>query len=99
MEILADNLILVITYPSHTSHILQVLDLLLFGVLKVYKKSVPKNDQISAKIDHLYRVFHAYELSTCSTTIRSSFERAGFQYYQKDGGNYLKLNRNKNENL
>ena len=42
LEILADNLILVITYPSHTSHIFQVLDLLLFGVLKVYKT------------DHLY---------------------------------------------
>lgn len=44
LGILADNLILVITYTSHTSHILQVHDLLLFGVLKVYKKSVPKND-------------------------------------------------------
>ena len=73
LEILADNLILVITYPSHTSHIFQVLNLLLFGVLKVYKKSIPKNDQNSPKIDHLYRVFHSYELRTCSITIRSSF--------------------------
>lgn len=95
---LAENLILVISYPSHSSHIFQVLDLLLFGVLKKHKKSIPKNDQVSPKIDHLYRVFHAYELSTCSTTIRSSFKKAGFDYYQKDGKNYLKLNRSKIEN-
>lgn len=98
LKILADNLILVISYPSHTSHIFQVLDLLLFGVLKVHKKSIQKNDEISPKIDHLYRIFHAYELSTCSTTIRSSFSRAGFEYYQKNGKNYLRLNRQKIEN-
>ena len=87
LEILTDNLILVITCPSHTSHIFQV-----------YNKSIPKNDQNSPKIDHLYRVFHAYELSTCSTTIGSSFIGAGFEYYQKDERNYLKLKRSQIEN-
>lgn len=38
LQILAQNMILVITYPSHTSHVFQVLDLLLFGVLKIHKK-------------------------------------------------------------
>ena len=91
LEILADNLILVITYASHTSHIFQVLDLLLFIVLKVYKKSIPKNDQNSPKIDHLYRVFHAYELNTCSTTIRSSFMGAKIRILSKRWAQLFKI--------
>ena len=98
LRILAENLIIVITYPPHTSHVFQVLDLLLFGILKKYKKYIPKDDTISPKIDHLKRVFHSYEMSTCSSTIRSSFAKAGFVYYQKDEMNYLHLNRSKIEN-
>ena len=98
LQILAQNMILVISYPSHTSHVFQVLDLLLFGVLKAYKKHIPKNDHIRPKVDHFYRSFKAYELSTCSTTIRSSFSKAGFDYFKKDGKYYLKLNRQKIEN-
>ena len=37
-------------------------------------------------------------MSTCSSTVRSSFERAGFDYYKKGRLNYLKLNRQKIEN-
>lgn len=91
-------MILVITYPSHTSHVFQVLDLLLFGVLKVRKKSIQKNDSISPKIDHLFRIFQAYEQSTCSVTICSSFVKAGFDYFSKVDINYLRLNREKIEN-
>lgn len=91
-------MILVITYPSHTSHVFQVLDLLLFGVLKINKKHIQKNDSLSPKIDHLFRIFQAYEQSTCSTIIRSSFKRAGFDYVNKGGLNYLQLNRTKIEN-
>ncbi|KAK8884192.1 hypothetical protein M9Y10_043298 [Tritrichomonas musculus] len=88
LQILAEHMILVITYPSHTSHVFQVLDLLLFGVLKDRKKSIQKNDSISPKIDHLFRIFQAYEQNTCSVTIRSSFVKAGFDYFSKDGINY-----------
>lgn len=97
LQTLAQHMIIVIAYPSHTSHVFQVLDLLLFGVLKVHKKYLKKNDQIPHKIDHLYRIFQAYEQSTCSTTVRSAFRKAGFEYFEKDGLNYLKLNREKIE--
>lgn len=97
LKILAKNLIIVISYPSHTSNVFQVLDILLFGVLKNHKKYLPKNDNISPKIDHLYRIFHSYELSTCSTTVRSSFVKAGFNYIKKGGSYFLQLNREKIE--
>lgn len=98
LQILAQHLIMVIAYPSHTSNIFQVLDLLLFDVLKIHKKQIRKSDKLSPEIDHLYRIFRAYEMSTCSTTVRSSFERAGFDYYKKGDLNYLKLNKQKIEN-
>lgn len=98
LRIPAENNIIVITYPLHCSHIFQVLDLLLFGVLKIHKKHIPKNDSISPKIDHLLRIFMAYEMSTCSCTVRSSFEKAGFKYFQKNGQNFLKFDRSKIEN-
>lgn len=37
-------------------------------------------------------------MSTCSTTIRCAFEKAGFEYYKKNKLNYLKLNRQIIEN-
>ena len=91
-------MILVISNPSHTSHIFQVLDLLLFGVLKAHKKYIRKTDGISSQIDHLYRIFQVYELNTCSTTVRASFKKIGFDYIKKDGKYFLKLNRNRIEN-
>ena len=96
-KLLANHNILVITYPPHTSHIFQVLDRLLFGVLKTKKRYIPKNSDIPSKNDHLYRVFRAYEMSTCSTTIRSSFQHTGFDYYSVNDVNYIKQNRQRIE--
>ena len=95
---MAENNIIVITYPPHTSHVFQVLDKLLFGVLKKHKKNIPKNDDIQPLIDHMYRIFHAYELSSCSTTIRSSFMKTGFEYFTKNNKLYLKMNKSKIQN-
>lgn len=53
---------------------------------------------MTVNLDHLKKVFHSYEMSTCSSTIRSSFAKAGFVYYQKDEMNYLQLDRSKIEN-
>ena len=44
IKILSENNILVITYPPYTSHIFQVLDKLLFGVLKnIFQKMMIAN--------------------------------------------------------
>jgi hypothetical protein len=82
---LARNEILVPTYTPHTSHLFQVLDVLLFGRLKVFKKYLPKNDNEDREIDHTLRIFRAYKAVTTSMMIRASWEKAGFSYHQRDG--------------
>jgi hypothetical protein len=62
----------VITYPPHTSHLFQVLDLLLFGRLKAAQKYIPRADADPTDTDHLVRIFKAYELVTTSTRVRVS---------------------------
>jgi hypothetical protein len=48
---LARNGVLLLTYPPHTSHIFQVLDVLPFGRLKVLKEYFPKDDHEDREID------------------------------------------------
>ena len=91
---LAKHLILVITYPPHTSAIFQVLDRLIFGILKVRKRQIAKNPDIPPNIDYLLRIFRAYELSTCSLNVRASFRNTGFEYYNVDNVQYIKVNEN-----
>jgi hypothetical protein len=86
---LARNDILVLTYPPHTSHLFQVLDVLLFGQLKVFKKYLPEDNNENREIDHILRIFRAYEGATTSMMIRASWEKAGFSYHQRDGTFYL----------
>jgi hypothetical protein len=76
----AERGVAVITYPPHTSHIFQVLDLLLFGRLKAAQKYIPRADADSTDINHLIRIFKAYELVTTNTTVRTSWKKNGFEY-------------------
>jgi hypothetical protein len=55
----------------------------------VFKKYLPKDDSEDREIDHILRIFHAYEGVTTSMMIRVSWEKAGFSYYQRDGTFYL----------
>lgn len=89
MRQLARLRVLVVSYPPHTSQLFQVLDRLLFGRLKAAKKHLVRNPEESAQLDHVVRVFKAYELATTSTTIRASFQHTGFDYVQRDGVWYL----------
>jgi hypothetical protein len=88
----AEQGVVVVTYPPHTSHIFQVLDVLLFGRLKSAKKYLPRNDGAPSQIDHLVRIFKAYEMVTTSSTIRASWVKAGFEYCKRDGAFYLLVN-------
>jgi hypothetical protein len=92
MRELARLRVLVVTYPPHTSQMFQVLDRLLFGRLKLAKKHLVRDLEESAQLDHVIRVFKAYELATTSMTIRASFQHTGFDYEQRDGIWYLILN-------
>jgi hypothetical protein len=86
---LARNGILILTHLPHTSHLFQVIDVLLFGLLKVFKEYLPKDDNEDREIDHILRIFGACEGATTSMMIPASWEKAGFSYHQRDGTFYL----------
>jgi hypothetical protein len=87
--------IIVITYPAHVSHLFQVLDVLLFGILKRAKKCQRRNDMIRKEVDHALWLFQADEQVTVSTTTRASWNEPGFEYERHDNGTYLSLNEGK----
>jgi hypothetical protein len=68
--------VLGLSYPPHTANLFQVLNLLLFRRLKSAKKYLPRNDRAPASIDHIMRIFKAYETVTTSTMGRSCWEDA-----------------------
>jgi hypothetical protein len=57
--------------------------------LNAFKKYLPKDDNEDRKIDHILRIFHAYEGVTTSMMIRASWEKPGLSYHQRDGTFYL----------
>jgi hypothetical protein len=70
-EKLARHGVLVLTYPLHTSHIFQVLDVLLFGLVKRSKAYQIRDDALPIHVDHILRLFRAYEAAMASATIRA----------------------------
>lgn len=89
MKELAFHEILLITYPPHTSHIFQVIDLLLFGRLKAIKKQFLRDLTLGRDLDHAMRIFRAYEQATTNLIVRSSWEKAVFGFERRDGTVYL----------
>jgi hypothetical protein len=81
---LAEHGIMLIRYPAHISHIFQVLDTLLFRRLKAEKKRLLRDLNLGRDLDHVMRIFRAYELATTSLTVRSSCEKTGFRFEQRD---------------
>jgi hypothetical protein len=69
LQKLARHGVLVITYPPHTSQIFQVRDILLFGLLKHSKKFQMRDDGLDAHVDHMLRLFRAYETVTAGTKL------------------------------
>jgi hypothetical protein len=92
LQKLARHGVLLITYPPHTSHVFQVLDVLLFGILKRAKKYQRRDDTLRKEVDHVLRLFRAYEQATASTTIRASWGKTGFEYQSRDNATYLVIN-------
>jgi hypothetical protein len=85
LQELANHGIILITYPPHTSHLFQVLDVFLFGHLQSEKKYLARDDNLNPHRDHAFCVFFAYEIATTSLTVRSSWEKAGFGCVRCDG--------------
>ena len=88
---LARHGVLVITYPPHTSHVFQILDVLLFGLVKRAKKHQMRDDELSEHVDHVLRLFRADEAAMTSMTIRAAWIKAGFGHKSRNGTNYLSV--------
>jgi hypothetical protein len=74
------------------SHIFQVLDVLLFGLVKRSKKYQMHDDTLPIHIDHILRLFRAYEAAMASTTIRVAWRQTGFEYENRQMTTYLSIN-------
>jgi hypothetical protein len=67
----------------------------LVGCLKTVKKYVPRNQELDPKVDHIVRVFRAYEIATTSATIRGRWEKAGFGFIKRNDTYDLWVNEDK----
>jgi hypothetical protein len=92
LQKLARHGVLVLTYPPHMSHIFQVLDALLFGLVKRSKKYQIRDDTLPIHIDHILRLFRAYEAAMASTTIRAAWRQIGFEYENRNMTMYVSRN-------
>jgi hypothetical protein len=63
--------VLILTYPPHTSHIFQILTVVLFGLVKRSKKYQIRENTLPAHVDHILRLSRAYEAAMASKTIRA----------------------------
>jgi hypothetical protein len=88
---LAEQWILVITYPTHTSGIFQVLERLTFGAVKGVKRSLSKRDDRRPAADHGRKIFVVYERATVSDSVRGAWVQTWFNYIKRDGICYLEV--------
>jgi hypothetical protein len=89
---LARHGVLVFTHLLHTSHIFQVLDVLLFGLAKNSKKYEICDDTLAIHVDHILRLFRVYEASMASTTIRAAWRQTEFEYENRNITMHLSIN-------
>jgi hypothetical protein len=92
VEKLAWHGVLVLTYPPHTSHIFQIMDVLLFGLGTPFTKYQIHDDTLPIRVDHILRFFRAYESAMASTTIRAAWRQTGFEYENRNMTMYLSIN-------
>jgi hypothetical protein len=77
---LARHGVLVILYRPLSSDISRVLDLLLSPPLKAAKKHLMRDPTVSPQLDHVMRLFRAYEHALISSTVRGSWGKTGFGF-------------------
>jgi hypothetical protein len=51
-----------------------------------------RDDGLDAHMDHILRLFRAYETVTASTTIRAAWRKVGFEYENRSTTTHLNVN-------
>ena len=73
----ADNNIIIITYPPHSSHLLQPLDLVFFGLTKRNSRSKSYYSNFPEVVQRVATIINNIQKAGTSQNIRASFSRAG----------------------
>jgi hypothetical protein len=77
LQLLAQHRILAITFPPHTSHLFQPLDLCFFSVLKSHKTTLKPQLPRNSPEGQILAMIESYESTATGRVIRSSFQLAG----------------------
>jgi hypothetical protein len=78
---LAENRIMAVVFPAHTTNLFQTLDLVFFGALKKLTETATGEFDDDSMNNQITKLIHAYEQTATSMTIRGSFRRAGMYPY------------------
>jgi hypothetical protein len=80
LQMLADHQVKVITFPPHTSHIFQSLDLSLFGNFKRKMNYRLPLDSDETAAGFIKRIFHIMKQTLVEDNVRSAFTQLGLRY-------------------
>lgn len=80
LQKLADHDVKVITFPPHTSHIFQSLDLSLFGNFKKKMNYTLPMETDEKAAEFIQRIFHLMKQTLVEDNVRSAFMQIGLQY-------------------
>jgi hypothetical protein len=70
-------------FTPHTTHIFQVLDVLLFAVLKKHATGLESLDEEQSAAAFLLKVYHHFKQTTIEFNIWRAFAAIGFIYHIK----------------
>jgi hypothetical protein len=77
-----------ITFPSHTSGIFQMLDVLFFSVFKHIKEHFGMALFVPLTESYIMQMFRAYAAAEASSIVRASFSCTGFIHMRHQHGDY-----------
>jgi hypothetical protein len=75
-QLLVDNNIRLVTFPPHTSHLFQPLDLVTFAAFKREKRKVHVGRPVGLQVWEITKLMKALERATDSTNNRAAFRQA-----------------------
>ena len=87
-----DNNIKQITYPPHSSHLLQPLDLLLFGLAKKKQYVGTIYEGYPDVVQRVSNIINSIQRAGISNNVRSSFRRAGIEQNMDTTPATMKIN-------
>jgi hypothetical protein len=76
-QLLTNNNIRLVTFPSHISHLFQPLDLVILAAFKREKREVHVGRPVGSQVWEITKLMRALERATDSTNHRTAFRRAG----------------------